>query len=447
MDVNDPNDITAEMKHVVQNHYALTHVGEENFIGAVLIFPEVSTECERIAARILETFPAYRNRFAFDDIKQRLRKIVTNTVRSGRYERADELMDGFWKRLENPDERKACYVPLIGIKLQSRDVEIGRFRLLQMDLEHIAEVVELMNASIDLTSNSADHKVIFKSQEEVEIRDYLAGTVCLRVEVVADTNKADQIALRDAVMLLDLLRFTIPALYAKGRNIVVGLKGDGQPGIYRRYVLPLGRSDGSFPSYRIGPFGDLEVNEPVLQKMDELGVLSIASAKSPLTALQSAIFRSVHWFAESQLQRTEDNELVNLVIALESLFELPHTDKNKTEKVCEATAVLLESDEAPRKTLFSRLRNACFYRGEVVHQGDHVPDYRDMDWMRETVQAVIGKMIHRMADFLTPNDALDWVSAQNAGIATKVNWRKPTRSRTAHIGGRNTAHGRTERFD
>jgi len=39
--------------------------------------------------------------------------------------------------------------------------------------------------------------------------------------------------------LIDLLRSGSSGLHHNSMNLAIGFKGDGVPGIYRRYVLPL----------------------------------------------------------------------------------------------------------------------------------------------------------------------------------------------------------------
>jgi hypothetical protein len=57
--------------------------------------------------------------------------------------------------------------------------------------------------------------------------------------------------------------------------------------------------------------------------METSGVLKIAdSLRRPLSDLEVSVLRSIHWFAESQVQTTEDYELISLIIAIESLFVL-----------------------------------------------------------------------------------------------------------------------------
>ena len=441
MDLQKRKAITDEVAALVKKHYYLTHKGEENYIGAVLLDPDVQQGYEELAGRLLRELPEYRERFAFEDISQRLKSVVTETVRSGEYSKSEVLMNQLWERLENADERKLCYIPLTGVKLNGPELEIGKFRLRQMDVAAIGEAILLMEASIDRTLSSTAIKETVKEQECKEMMEHLSDSVCLVVPVSADTLKADQISMRDAATLLDLLRFTIPVLYPN--NIAgVGLKGDGRAGMYRRYTLPVGHSDGQFKAYWTGPFGDFEINEKAMEAMKALGVLKLADAlRRSLSDLEVAVLRAIHWFAESQVQRTVDYELVSLVVALESLFELDHQSKRKTDTICEATAVLLDSEETTRITLFRLVRNACFYRGEVVHQGDDAAEYTEIVALRQIVHRLIAVVCQRSDEFRASKDVLVWVQQQGADLTKKAGWRKPSLVHQRVYHRRRTPHG------
>ena len=109
MKIDKRKSIADQVVALVKEHYLLTHWGEENYHGGVPISEEVKQGYEAIARQLLEDFPAYQQRFAFEDVSRRLKSVVSATVRSGDYSKADVLMSEFWERLDNPDERKVCY--------------------------------------------------------------------------------------------------------------------------------------------------------------------------------------------------------------------------------------------------------------------------------------------------------------------------------------------------
>lgn len=435
---------TAAILALVEQNYTFSGARWGDNDGGVWITLSVRQGCEGIARQLLSELPAYRDRFSFADVTERLRSLVTDIVRSGSRSKGELLIEKFWTRLENEDERKVCYVPLEGVLLPTSQVSIGKFHLQQMDDVAIDAAIALMEASVENTLGSDDSKEAFKKTERERMRKKLEGTVCLIVSVEADVRKADQTALRDALLLIDLLRFALPV--SKNSDVIgVGLKGDARASRYQRYILPLGRSDGRFPSYWNGPMGGLNIDEKFLAIMEALGLMRlIHGLQGQLSHLERAIFRGIHWFAESEIQRTVDFKLVALIIAVESMFELERDPKTRT--ICEATAVLLADDANTRQAVYRSTRTACFYRGEVVHQGNDAGEYPEITTLRQVVHRLITVVCNRKDEFSTPRDLLDWVGQQGAGLSDQTTqWSQPQSSlglRPYHR--RRTEHGQIE---
>lgn len=436
------DEITAAIRTLVKRNYTLWGRWSDDD-GGVVISAAVQEGYEGIAKRLLQELPAYRDRFSFADITKRLRSLVTAIVRGGSESEGEALIGRFWARLENQDERKVCYVPLDGLKLSTPRVEIGKFNLRRMDDNAIAEAVSLMEASVENTLNSPDSKEASKKLLAEEMRKELKDTVCLLVPVDCDIQKADQTAVRDALLLIDLLRFVIP-VHNNADVIGVGLKGDSRAERYTRYILPLGHSDSSFRSYRRGPMGGVNIDDKLLATMEALGVMKLISRLGgQLSALEKALLRAIHWFGESEIQKTVDYKLVTLIIAVEALFELDQSLPGKTNAICESTAVLVRDDAAGRKDVVLLMRDACFFRGEVVHQGDDAAEYLEIKKLRQTVHSLITVVCNRADEFSSPKDVLGWVGRQGAKLSQRVHWKKPQMrlagSRPYHR--RSTQHG------
>jgi hypothetical protein len=116
--------------------------------------------------------------FSSKDIAQHLESIVVSTVREGTGCTHD-LIEQLCSRLEKRDEWKVVLIPLQGIKLSERAVDIGCFRLRKMDTNAIEESTGLWNAAIDRTTNTPDQKAAAKELFAVELERDLLGTVCL----------------------------------------------------------------------------------------------------------------------------------------------------------------------------------------------------------------------------------------------------------------------------
>src|ERR1035441_6275444 len=121
--------------------------------GAVWIPAELPLDCKELAKAVIAEDAAIGDVFSIEDVVRHLESIVVTTVREGTGGTLD-LVEQLCSRLEKRDERKLVLIPLQGVKLSERAVDIGSFRLRTMDVEAVEEVIVLWNAAIDRTSNT-----------------------------------------------------------------------------------------------------------------------------------------------------------------------------------------------------------------------------------------------------------------------------------------------------
>ena len=384
--------------------------------GAVTIPAALPLDCRQLAEAVLIEEPALTEVFSIDDVAGSIESIVVTTVREGT-SRTMDLVEQLCSRLEKRDERKLVLIPLQGIKLFGRYVDIGGFRLRKMDDEAVAEVVTLWFAAIDRTSNSPDQKVAAKKLGAKELETDLLGVVCLEVPVSADLLQAEKVATERASVLLDLLRYGSSGLHHKSVNPGVGLKGDGVPGIYRRYILPLGESAATKSQFRTPPYGELLLDGSTLQVISDLGVNRLAVAfDRTASQFELALLRSVHWFAESRMQLRPEYEVVTLAVAIESALRIPGKEGHGRNKLAEAVAVVLSEDALHQKELYDLARAALQQRGEVVHQGADDLEWEGLKKFRDVVKRFIATAIDSTDRFQTTTELLAWVDSQKSGL-------------------------------
>ena len=387
-----------------------------DYEGAVWIPAELPLDCRELAEIMLTEDTDLAEVFSSKDIAQHLESIVVSTVREGTGCTHD-LIEQLCSRLEKRDEWKVVLIPLQGIKLSERAVDIGCFRLRKMDTNAIEESTGLWNAAIDRTTNTPDQKAAAKELFAVELERDLLGTVCLEVRVCSDLLKAEHIAAQKAHILLDLLRYGGSGVHHKTVDPGVGLKGDARPGVYRRYILPLGESAATNTVFNTPPYGELVLDESALQIFGELGVQRLAATlDGPLSQFESALFRSVHWFGESRMQLRPEYEVLTLAVAIESALTVPGQENHGRNILSEAVAVLLSENPDHRKSLYDLTRGALWQRGEVVHRGVDPTEWEGLKGFRNIVLRFLATAIHSTDRFKTTSELLSWVASQNAGL-------------------------------
>jgi hypothetical protein len=417
--------LAKEMGYLNLLSYGITNIVEKHFgsiperviyEGAVLKPSELPTDCTELAKTVLAAEPGLNEVFSAEDISRRIESIVIDIVREGTYQKSD-LVEVLCTRLDKKNEAKLVLIPLQGIKLVEPVTQIGPFRLRLMDDEAIAHALALWNAAIDRTANTPEEKSAFKDSHAKEFDSDLQGTVCLEVRLVADIKRAETVAVHQAMALIDLLRYGSSGLHHKSMNLAIGFKGDGMPGIYRRYILPVGESDAIIPSFRTGPFGALVLDANSLQVMGDLGVQKLAGVLERRTSqFETAVALAVHWFAESRMQTRPEYEIVTLAIALEAALSIQGQQNHGRNILSEAVAVLLSDDPTERTKLFDLTRVALWNRGDVLHHGANVLEWDELKTFRNVVRAFIAKAIHSTERFQTTAELLSWVASKNSGL-------------------------------
>lgn len=373
--------------------------------SALFMPTAVEKQLGELAAHLLASNRWYGSRFSVKYVQKSLMEIAWSAVEQDSLAVVAPGLDTMFTKLETTDQRKVCLVPLTGVKLCSPSFSLGRFALKRMDAESLDSAKTLVGGAMQCSQHTDEEKLAFTEQLCQHLDEHLRGTVCLEVSVEADAQKADEVAVREAETLLDLLRFLSAHLYPKG-VVEVGYQGDGRSGVSRRYVLPLAGGGFMGSNERKGPFDELLLDERARKAAESLVLVKLAQV-DPLSAtkLEKAIFRAIHWFAESQTERRPENELVSLVIATECLFAgskgLP-----STATVAEATAMLLGKTLEGRLRLIALVREAFNHRGQVVHQGETESQFGRLKAFRDVVTGVIQAGVELTDRFAGPGELL-----------------------------------------
>jgi hypothetical protein len=303
-------------------------------------------------------------------------------------ERAAQVFDSFLDILQKAIREFAVYVPIDGLKVDVEEIELGAIRLTTMDAKKLDGVL-----------GSSKH--VFAGPSN----DVLDRSVAL-FRCSAEKQRAIDRAKEEANRVLDILRFSIPFLADFN---------------YSRDVLTFG-IQGSVPSYLTctvffreqgKPGADLDVNitgpvpftlnKATLARFEKIGAFRLsATLRKPMpdqSDFERVLLRGVHWFANAQVQRERENELLNLVTCLET-FLTPRDGNPIGTAIAEGIALLLETDLNARKRMKKTVQNLYRLRSGVSHGGEKAVSDADLQELREISKRLVARMI-QLADHTT----------------------------------------------
>lgn len=409
--------VAERVAKITEEYFGLHGRGHDWYEGAPWYRQNAQVACRKLAEDIRQSSPDYTRLFSPKYITQLVRGAVTDTVRRGDLNNVAVMVDRLFARLANTDQKKRIYIPIAGVEFQET-LDIGPFRLQWMDKKATEEAISLVQRSIGWTTNLAHHKAIEKRRVRHDMNKKFLARPCFVYEAIGDTHKVEDEALDTLPTVFDVLRYSVPADPAgqfKRKNIVIGLPVEGRPGAYERYIVPLGESDGAYGG-SWSPTGTLRINAPQLEFMKELGVFKIAeSLQRSGTDFEADLANAVHWYAESQTQAKAEHELVNLIVAVETLFPRKHERDGVTGAVCDTIALLLTSTPDERLELYTFMRSSYAARGDVSHRGSTV-GFPGLNRLRHVVQGLIAKLIENPEGFTTAFELRDWTDRQGSGL-------------------------------
>jgi hypothetical protein len=211
--------------------------------------------------------------------------------------------------------------------------------------------------------------VLLKNLIPVLERDFSTGCCLVLEEMDTERGMAKESANEESAFIVDLLRFGSFSIYRRGLRVPHGIAVQSQ------YLRPsttavILSSDGSFgTSYSLsGQIAPFEVSRENTRVLKNLGLTQLAErrANGTLTKLDEQIIRSIHWFAESQIQYNEENELLNLIVCLE-MFLNPGENESISGSIADGVVMLLFTDVDQRLYFRQFIKQAYHARSRVTH--------------------------------------------------------------------------------
>jgi hypothetical protein len=288
---------------------------------------------------------------------------------------------------------------------------LGRIEFKRITKASLEEILEATKTLITKTRHSPEEQELFIQVSKEDLSKEFSEKICAVYQIVAEPNRARELAEQETQLALDLLRYSIPALYKNGENIRIGLS----PQMSFIYQRTLSLSADNFLIYRNLLHHDYEISKNNFTVLREIGVFEVSDIlRKPyedLNEFEKMLLRGIHWFADSQTQVKIENEFLNLVTCLEVFFT-PDNGDPISNSIAEGTALLLGEDLKERKHLKSRVKDLYRHRSKVSHGGHSSILNKDVVDLKSIAMKLLVKMIKWRETFKSRKNLIDWLEDQ-----------------------------------
>ena len=303
-------------------------------------------------------------------------------------------------------------IPIFGL-IVSKPINIGKVEFLQLDGSKIESVLGSLEKIILSTRHTDEEKKKIIEDQNRTIFSKFLNAICAHVKVVAEPTRAKEIAEFETQRSLDLLRFSIPAIYPPSHKISVGLWGEVARDM--RISLVFSGCHFTLDHQLVGPLHSFKFDSENISHMERIGVFRFSQIlnkpDSSLTDFEKTMLRSLHWFANSLRQDESENAFLNLITSLEALLT-PRDGNPIGTAIAEGCAFLLSKDIQSRKRVKRKIKELYGFRSGVSHGGKKAILDADLIELRAYWMAILSKLSDRVGEWNSQKDFLDWIEDQ-----------------------------------
>jgi len=382
--------------------------------GVVIILSDEQLDNYTDIVRTILKNADWVTKFSEDYVDNSLKTTLVNAVKNNDQKEIEKFFDDFFLNLQTYSTRHKILVPILGITMDRDVYEIGNVVLRKMTKEKTDELFSSFE-KIVLSSNDTPEKKAAQIDRIRNItKERISNHTCSEFEAIAEPLRAKERAIEETRRVLDLFYYAIPSLYTKNVRVHIGLVGD----IFRseRWIPVLSSDQKRFTLTEdiVGPLGTFEISQHHLDHMENIGVIKISSLLKktyPLNSYEESLLRAIHWYAISQKQNELENQLLNLITALETLLT-PKDNSPIQKSIAEGVAFLMGRSVENRIKLNKRIKEFYGLRCALSHGGKKNILEADLDELQLIVGNLIMVMINKLEDFKSQEDLLNWIEKE-----------------------------------
>lgn len=310
------------------------------------------------------------------------------------------------------DVEQRVLVPLAGIQLEVDSLDCGAISLIKGGNTLLESVLESISEISKTSKNTPESQQQFEEQCNQLLARGLMASAVAEYTVIAEPKRAKERALEETRRVIDVFRYTVPALYSKDKKVAVGISGEVISDLRTLLILSTDGSKFSVEADRIGMLFPFTINEDMIQNFERLGVQKLfdllAKDYSIISSFDKSLLNSIHWFASFTTQLELENQVLNLLMSLESLLT-PKDSNPIGTAIAEGVAWIIGNDIETRKRIKKRVQELYRIRSGVAHGGKKTVQPSEVEDLTNICGNVLASLIPRHAEFKSQKALLEWI--------------------------------------
>ncbi len=289
----------------------------------------------------------FKGQFSLTYIDKELRKYFHENYEDFNSENLNKFLS---ELKENASDLLFC-IPLYGIQLSNKELNIGNFSLKTIETikEEISELAPTLNLEMMLGTTISSNQVLLINNHQT------------------DSEKALDITLTQTNRFIDILNWKFSQLQQPTSDIKYIISLQPPKNINLTYFSLKNKESITTNHKNISSVFPLDLNIDAIERYicnDESLWLVELISQEEINDYYDAILKSIHWFSQFWIEQQSDNKLLYLAISLESLLsEKVATSSSISDRV----AFILGTDQVSRLKLRDLTTKLYGLRSDIAH--------------------------------------------------------------------------------
>jgi Apea-like HEPN len=367
---------------------------EGNFVLSI----EQQEKYNKMVQNLLQK-DGFRDKYSEKFLKEKLDLIFINSLNVPEDTITRQAVSNMFSEFENFSTKNTVLIPIIGLEIPEKPIFLGSGKLKRVDEAFFKSILRDFKKLILGTKNSEEDKNYYYKIMESSLRRIPLNSSVFELSVVAEPERAVEIAQIELGSIIDVIKFSIPLTQPDGWNVNIGLYGEIIHGVRDSYIISSDKQNFHLNQTRLGPLKNFVLDKITIQLMRKRGAFKILkllqSPPEKLTEIEESIIIATHWLADAQTQKRKENAFLSLAICLESLLS---QDPEKSaisvsNSIAEGVSFLFTKSLDERKEAKRRVKDLYAKRSAVAHgRVSAIPD-SDFNELKQMAYSCVIKIL------------------------------------------------------